>query len=129
MNTRWAIHVLALLGIVVTVIYQVKMNSNVNDATFVGGPFSKSDWIIFTILESTWYLMPYIILTGINLSQRTMYKHPRMFISLVFVILSIAMYLMMDIAVFHPVKLGGVLMLFWVPIQTVLLVSAWGACK
>ena len=129
MNSRWTIHLLALLGVVATVIYQVIMKSNVNDATFDGGPFSKSEWIWFTIFQTAWFLVPYLILAGLNKSQKNMYKHPRMLISLVIVILFIAVYLMMDIAVFHPVSLGAVVMVFWVPIQTVLLVSAWGACK
>ena len=129
MSTRWAIHLLALLGVVASVIYEVIMNSNVNDATFTDGPISKKVWILFTVLELIWILMPYLVLSVLNESQKNVYKYPRMFISLAIVILSIAMYLMTAIAVIYPVSLGGVLMFFWPPIQILFIVAAWGTCK
>lgn len=129
MNIRWTIHLLALLGVVASVIYEVIMNSNVNDATFEGGPISKKVWILITIFESVWILMPYLILAKLNESRKSMFRHPRMFISLMIVILSMAVYLMLDITVFNPDPLGGVLMLFWPPIQILLILAAWGTCK
>lgn len=114
MDIRWTIRGLNLCGVIASAIYLVRMYSTIDAVT---------------LFLSAWILMPYLILVRLNESKKDMYKHPRMFVLLVIMILSLGIYMMLDIVVFTPDPLGGVAMLFWVPLQTLCILAAWGACK
>lgn len=114
MNVRWPVHALVLLGVISSLIYLIKMYSSIDG---------------MMLFISIWILIPYYFLARFNETWQSRFKRPVIFLFTVILLLSVSVYLLLDIAVLHPDPLGGVVMLFWPPIQLACIVVALEFCK